>query len=97
MDNEFLTRKDLSLKAKGLLACMLCLPPDWRFSIDGLPTSTRRAKVPFLLHYGNWSSSTICGEAIREQRTERLQMLFTQFAIFQSSNTKRCTEKVMTP
>ena len=36
MDNEFLTRKDLSLKAKGLLACMLCLPPDLRFSIDGL-------------------------------------------------------------
>lgn len=36
MDNEFLTRKDLSLKAKGLLACMLCLPPDWRFSIEGL-------------------------------------------------------------
>ncbi len=36
MDNEFLTRTDLSLKAKGLLACMLCLPPDWRFSIEGL-------------------------------------------------------------
>ena len=36
MDNELLTRKDLTLKAKGLLACMLCLPPDWRFSIEGL-------------------------------------------------------------
>jgi len=36
MDNEFLTKTDLSLKAKGLLACMLCLPPDWRFSIEGL-------------------------------------------------------------
>jgi len=36
MDNEFLSREDMSLKAKGLLASMLSLPPEWRFSIEGL-------------------------------------------------------------
>ncbi len=36
MDNEFLSRSDMSLKAKGLLASMLSLPPEWRFSIEGL-------------------------------------------------------------
>ena len=45
MDNEFLTRKDLSLKAKGLLACMLCLPPDWRFSIEGLAYINKESEM----------------------------------------------------
>ena len=36
MDNEFLPRSDMSLKAKGLFASMLSLPPEWRFSIEGL-------------------------------------------------------------
>lgn len=36
MDNEFLSREDMSLKAKGLLASMLSLPPEWRFSVEGL-------------------------------------------------------------
>ena len=32
MDREFLLRKDLSLKAKGLLAHMLTVPDNWRFT-----------------------------------------------------------------
>lgn len=95
MDNEFLTRTDLSLKAKGLLACMMCLPPDWRFSIEGLAYINKRAKVPFHLRYGSWSSLTICDGAIQGQRMEKSQTLFTQFAISQLLNTKRCTAKLM--
>ena len=86
MDNEFLTRKDLS-------PCRLTGDFPLRDSL----ISIRKAIVPFLLRYGNWSSSTICDIAIREQRTEKSQTLFTRFAIFQSSNTKRYTTKVMAP
>ena len=34
--NEFLRNKELSLKAKGLLAMILSLPDDWNYSINGL-------------------------------------------------------------
>ena len=34
--NEFLRNKELSLKAKGLLAMILSLPDDWNYSIAGL-------------------------------------------------------------
>ena len=33
--NEFVSRSDKSLKAKGLLAGMLSLAPEWRFPIEG--------------------------------------------------------------
>jgi hypothetical protein len=36
MSNEFLRNKELSLKAKGLLAMILSLPPEWNYSINGL-------------------------------------------------------------
>ena len=32
----------------------------------------------FSLHYGNWNSLTICSGTIGEQRTEKLQISFTQ-------------------
>lgn len=38
LDNEFLHRTDMTLKAKGLLAYMLSLPKDWNYSIAGLCT-----------------------------------------------------------
>lgn len=36
MNNKFLREKDMSLKAKGLLATFLSLPEDWEYSINGL-------------------------------------------------------------
>ena len=36
INNEFLRNKELSLKAKGLLAVCLSLPDDWNWSIAGL-------------------------------------------------------------
>ena len=36
MSNRHLRDRKLSLKAKGLLSQMLCLPPTWEFSIAGL-------------------------------------------------------------
>lgn len=36
MNNKFLRNKDMSLKAKGLLALCLSLPEDWDYSMNGL-------------------------------------------------------------
>ncbi len=36
MSNRFLRNKDMSLKAKGLLALCLSLPEDWNYSLNGL-------------------------------------------------------------
>ena len=36
MNNKFLREKQMSLKAKGLLAMCLALPDDWEYSLNGL-------------------------------------------------------------
>lgn len=36
MNNKFLRNKEMSLKAKGLLALCLSLPDDWNYSLNGL-------------------------------------------------------------
>lgn len=36
MSNKFLRNKEMSLKAKGLLALCLSLPDDWNYSLSGL-------------------------------------------------------------
>lgn len=36
MHNKFLRERQMSLKAKGLLALCLALPDDWEYSINGL-------------------------------------------------------------
>jgi hypothetical protein len=36
MHNKFLREKEMSLKAKGLLALCLALPDDWNYSLNGL-------------------------------------------------------------
>ena len=36
MSNRFLREKEMSLKAKGLLALCLALPEDWNYSLNGL-------------------------------------------------------------
>ena len=36
MSNKFLREKEMSLKAKGLLALCLALPEDWNYSLNGL-------------------------------------------------------------
>lgn len=44
MSNVFLQRKDLSIKAKGLLAYMLSLPSDWKFTVRGLTSQLKECK-----------------------------------------------------
>lgn len=41
MPNGFLRQKDMSYKAKGILAVMLSLPENWDYSIAGLATLSR--------------------------------------------------------
>ena len=40
LPKQFLKDKNLSLKAKGLLAIMFSLPDDWDYSLKGLQTIT---------------------------------------------------------
>ena len=40
MSNKFLRNKEMSLKAKGLLALCLSLPDDWDYSIHGNTTTS---------------------------------------------------------
>ena len=44
MNNVFLQRKDLSIKAKGLLAYMLSLPDDWKLTVGGLISQLKECK-----------------------------------------------------
>ena len=44
MSNVFLRDKTLSIKAKGLLAYMLSLPDDWKFTIAGLTSQLKECK-----------------------------------------------------
>ena len=43
MNNKFLRNKQMSLKAKGLLALCLSLPDDWDYSINGLVSITKES------------------------------------------------------
>ena len=43
MNNRFLRNKEMSLKAKGLLALCLSLPEDWDYSISGLVSITKES------------------------------------------------------
>ena len=57
MSNHHFKNKDLSLKAKGLLALMLSLPEDWNYNIRGLASLSRdgidsvRSAIKELEHY----------------------------------------------
>ena len=39
-----LTSPDISLKAKGILALMLSLPDNWKFSIEGIASKCKESK-----------------------------------------------------
>ena len=42
--NSILTSADISLKAKGILALMLSLPDNWKFSIEGIASKCKESK-----------------------------------------------------
>lgn len=42
--NSILTSPDISLKAKGILALMLSLPDNWKFSIEGIVCKCKESK-----------------------------------------------------
>ena len=43
MSNHHLRKRDLSLKAKGLLSQMLSLPEDWDYTLKGLSLINRES------------------------------------------------------
>ena len=45
MSNKFLREKEMSLKAKGLLALCLALPEDWDYSINGLVSICKESQT----------------------------------------------------
>lgn len=42
--NSILTSPDISLKAKGILALMISLPDNWKFSIEGIASKCKESK-----------------------------------------------------
>ncbi len=42
--NSILTSPDISLKAKGILALMLSLPDNWKFSIEGIASKCKESR-----------------------------------------------------
>jgi hypothetical protein len=44
ISNEILKRKDLSLKAKGLMSLILSLPDDWDLNVNGLVKIVKESK-----------------------------------------------------
>ena len=42
--NSILTSPNISLKAKGILALMLSLPDNWKFSIEGIASKCKESK-----------------------------------------------------
>ena len=44
IDNNIFNNKNLSLKARGLLATMLSLPQEWDYSVDGLSVILKEGK-----------------------------------------------------
>lgn len=44
ISNEILRRKDLSLKAKGLMSLILSLPDDWELTVNGLVQIVKESK-----------------------------------------------------
>ena len=42
--NSILTNPDISLKAKGILALMLSLPDNWKFSIEGIASKCKESR-----------------------------------------------------
>lgn len=44
ISNSILTSPDISLKAKGILALMLSLPDNWKFSIEGIASKCKESR-----------------------------------------------------
>ena len=44
ISNEILKRKDLSLKAKGLISLILSLPDSWELTVNGLVAIVKESK-----------------------------------------------------
>lgn len=65
ISNVFLRDKRLSLKSKGLLACILALPNDWDFSIKGVCAITKEgttaiySAIDELKEYGYCNITTL--------------------------------------
>ena len=58
MSNHHIKKKNLTLKAKGLLSLMLSLPEEWNYNMQGLATLSRdgidsvRSAIKELEHHG---------------------------------------------
>ena len=76
ISNEILRRKDLSLKAKGLMSLILSLPDSWDLTVNGLvagqiqilnnniSTETNRINIDADLYFKNGIDGTYLQQAL---------------------------------
>lgn len=69
ISNVFFKDKNLSLKAKGLLAMVLSLPDDWDFSINGIESIIKEGKTAIYSAIDELKEHGYCKvEAIRDEK-----------------------------
>lgn len=94
LDKSFLNDERLSWQAKGLLAYMLSLPNNWRFSIKDL---TKRSKNGRDATSSIVKELTAMGYIQREQkRGNGGKFDKTELLVFETSHTLPCTENPLT-
>lgn len=72
--NQFLKRKDLSWKAKGILAYILSLPDDWNINLKEVMTNATEGEAAFR---SGWKELTEKGyvnrQPVKDKKTKRIK------------------------
>ncbi len=84
LDNGIFRDKNLSLKAKGLLATMLSLPKEWNYTIEGLTTILKDGKDSIRSALNELENN---GYLVRKRiRNEKGQLAETEYIVYEKTN-----------
>lgn len=81
ISNAFLRDENLSLKAKGLLSLFFSLPPDWKFSVQGLRSITKEGRDSIYSTINELIDAGYCSKT--EKRSESGSFLGIQYDIYE--------------
>ena len=87
ISNEILKRKDLSLKAKGLISLILSLPDNWELTVNGLVAIVKESKNTI---YSILKELNKFGYVERNRITNRSgQVLKWELLVYEKPHTKK--------
>lgn len=84
--NEFLRRKDLSWKAKGILAYILSLPDDWNINLKELMQRATDGEASFR---SGWKELSDTGYVKRKPVRDKQRIRYWETIVYESVDTKR--------